>query len=49
MLVFAVARFGTAVETVVATPYISAVLCFAVARFETAVETGTFRAFLEAH
>ena len=34
-----VARFGTAVETVVATPYISAVLCFAVARFETAVET----------
>ena len=26
-------------ETVVATPYISAVLCFAVARFEGAVET----------
>ena len=26
-------------KTVVATPYISAVLCFAVARFETAEET----------
>ena len=34
-----VARFGTMVETMVASPYVSALLRFAAARFETLAET----------
>ena len=43
LLSFAVARFGTAEETVGATRNMSALLSFAVARFAGAVETVAFR------
>lgn len=43
LLSFAVARFGTAEETVGATRNISALLNFAAARFEGTEETVAFR------